>query len=82
MMPLLCMLCALSELGLEVTQGLAHFQAPADFANEAGLSYQALLERDPPVALLAQRLTEIKAEHAKKRLDTAISLMQDCIYCD
>ncbi len=72
---LLCLLSALTEAGLELTQGLADFSDTDDFAKTAADIYENLQKRDPSAGLLAQRLTEIKAEHARKRLLAAMEQM-------
>ena len=72
---LLCMLVALSETGMELTQGLTDFPTPTDFARFAADINENLQKLTPSAAFLAQKLTEIKPEHALKRLDAATKQM-------
>ena len=76
--PLLCMLCAMLELGMEQAQGLADL-SPGEFASEAALLCHRLRQQAPPAGLLAQRLTEIKSQHAQKRLSIAMHMMDTCL---
>lgn len=71
----LYLLSALTDLGMEVTQGLVDTADPAALAKIAAESYENLQKRTPSAAFLAQSLTEIKAEHALKRLSAAIQIM-------
>lgn len=75
-LPFLYLLTALCETGLELTQGLADLHSPAEFARSAAERYRELEKRAPSAGLLAQRLTEIKAEHVQKRLRAAILQME------
>ena len=72
---LLYLLRALTEAGMELTQGLGGLSTPRRFAEMAAEIYQDTEKRAPSAALLAQSLTEIKAEHALKRLNAAIAQM-------
>ena len=72
---LLYLLRSLAEAGMELTQGLGGLSTPRHFAELATEIYQDLEKRAPSAPLLAQALTEIKAEHALKRLDAAITQM-------
>lgn len=80
-LPLLCLLAALTDLGMELTQGLCHFSTPLDFADAVGERYAQLMRATPSAPLLAQHLTEIKAEHALKRLKSAVCMMDSCTNC-
>ena len=71
-LPLLCLLVALSETGMEKSQSLRELSDPDAFADCAAELYELLLAQSPSIPYLAQKLTEIKAEHALKRLKTAI----------
>lgn len=75
-LPLLCMLVALSEIGMEKSQALQDLSDPDRFADCAAAVYEQLLAQSPSLPYLAQKLTEIKAEHALKRLKTAILSME------
>ena len=75
-LPLLHLLTALSQIGMEAAQGLGDFPNKADFANAAGEELSYLEQQNAPAHLLAHALTEIKAEHALKRLITAIRYME------
>ena len=75
-LPFLYLLTALCDAGMELTQGLAALHIPEDFAKAAAAYYGELEKRAPSAGLLAQGLTEIKAEHAQKRLRAAISQME------
>ena len=72
---LLYLLSALTDLGMEVTQGLVGTTDPEALVKIAAETYENLQKRAPSTAFLAQELTEIKAEHALKRLDAAIRIM-------
>ena len=72
---LLYLLSALTDLGMEVTQGLVDTTDPEALVKIAAETYENLQKRAPSTAFLAQELTEIKAEHALKRLDAAIRIM-------
>ena len=72
---LLYLLSALTDLGMEVTQGLVDTTDPEALVKIAAETYENLQKRTPSTAFLAQELTEIKAEHALKRLDAAIRIM-------
>ena len=71
-LPLLCLLVALSDTGMEKSQGLGELHTPEAFADSAAALYELLSDSRPSVPYLAQKLTEIKAEHALKRLRIAI----------
>lgn len=75
-LPLLYLLTALCDTGMELTQGLADLRSPTDFAKAVAADYEKLEKRAPSAGLLAQGLTEIKAEHAQKRLRAAILKME------
>lgn len=71
-LPLLCLLAALSDTGMEKSQGLGDLHTPEKFADSAAALYEQLMNAAPAASYLAQKLTEIKAEHALKRLRLAI----------
>ncbi|MBE6691128.1 MAG: hypothetical protein E7590_07615 [Ruminococcaceae bacterium] len=73
---LLCLLSALSDIGMEKTQHLRDLSDPAVFADCVAALYEELMAIRPDPPYLAQKLTEIKAEHALKRLRTAILTME------
>lgn len=73
--PLLCLLSALSKTGMELVQHLADFPSPTAFAVAAGEQFALLSAKNPPAAHLARELTEIKAEHALRRLTAAIRML-------
>lgn len=75
-LPFLQLLTALSQIGMEAAQGLGDFAGRESFANAAGEELAALSRRNAPTYVLAHSLTEIKAEHALKRLATAIRYME------
>ena len=79
-LPLLCLLVALCEIGMEKSQALQELDDPERFADCAAELYELLLAQSPPTPYLAQKLTEIKAEHALKRLRIAI-LSIEANYC-
>jgi len=72
----LCMLAALSDTGMEKSQGLGNLQEPERFADAAAALFGELSGCAPAISYLAQKLTEIKAEHALKRLRIAILAME------
>lgn len=71
----LYLLFSLTELGMEITQGLVATDSPESLARIAAETYRDLQKRAPSAAFLAQSLTEIKAEHALKRLTAAMRIM-------
>lgn len=71
----LYLLFSLTELGMEITQGLVATDSPESLARIAAETYRDLQKRAPSAAFLAQSLTEIKAEHALKRLSAAMRIM-------
>ena len=73
---LLNLLTALSQIGMEAAQGLGDFSDKIAFANAAGAELAFLECQAAPAHLLAHSLTEIKAEHALKRLVTAMRYME------
>ena len=75
-LPFLHLLSALSQMGMEASQGLADFPDRHAFADAAGEELAALERQNAPAYLLAHALTEIKAEHALKRLATAMRYME------
>ena len=75
-LPLLRLLTALSQIGMEASQGLGDFPDKEAFANAAGQELARLEQQNAPAYLLSHSLTEIKAEHALKRLMTAIQYME------
>ena len=75
-LPFLQLLVALSQIGMEASQGLGDFADRDAFANAVGEELEALSRRNAPAYVLAHSLTEIKAEHALKRLSTAIRYME------
>ena len=75
-LPLLRLLVALSQIGMEAAQGLGDFPDRAAFASAAGEEFARLERMAAPAHQLAHTLTEIKAEHALKRLGTAITYME------
>lgn len=75
-LPFLRLLTALSEIGMEASQGLGDFPDKAAFADAAGERFHLLSCGEPSAPILAHTLTEIKAEHALKRLATAIQMME------
>lgn len=76
-LPLLRLLAALSQIGMEASQGLGSFSDKVSFANAAGEELAALERQGAPAYTLAHTLTEIKAEHALKRLATALRYMEE-----
>ena len=75
-LPLLLLLCALSQIGMEAVQHLAIFPDKAAFAKAAAEELEALERQNIPSYVLAHTLTEIKAEHALRRLTAAIKYME------
>ena len=75
-LPFLRLLAALSQVGMEAGQGLGSFPDREAFANAAGQELARLEQQNAPAYLLSHSLTEIKAEHALKRLMTAIQYME------
>lgn len=75
-LPFLHLLVALCEIGMEASQGLGDFPDREAFAKAAGERFAQLSNANMPAVVLAHTLTEIKAEHALKRLVTAIQHME------
>ena len=76
---LLYLLTALCEVGRDLTLYPEDFASCFEFADAVSTEYDRLTLRNPSAALLAQQLTEIKAEHAHKRLLCAVDMMKKCI---
>lgn len=75
-LPFLHLLTALAEIGMEVSQGLGDFPSKAAFAEAAGERLALLSRGGLSAPVLAHSFTEIKAEHALKRLVSAIQMME------
>ena len=72
---LLHLLISLYDIGMELTQGLGDFPDKVTFAEAAARRYEALCRGTLDAPILAHLLTEIKAEHALKRLLAAMQMM-------
>ncbi|MBQ8356485.1 MAG: hypothetical protein IJX39_01595 [Clostridia bacterium] len=76
---LLCLLVALCDAGMELVLALSPISSPTAFAEMASDIFDRLEQERQPSPRMAQKLTEIKAEHAVRRLNAAITQMNQCI---
>ena len=76
---LLYLLTALCNVGADLILYPEDFASCFEFADAVATEYTRLSQRTPAATRLAQQLTEIKAEHAHKRLSRAVDMMKKCI---
>ena len=73
---LLCLLFALLRVGADLSLGLADFGDATSFFEACAEEYARCEVRYTDAAYLARELTTPKAEHQKKRLATALRVME------
>ena len=76
---LLYLLTALCEVGMDLVLYPEDFASCYEFADAVSTEYTRLAAQQPSAPRLAQKLTEIKAEHAHKRLSKAAEMLKKCI---
>lgn len=76
---LLYLLTALCEVGMDLVLYPEDFGSCFEFADAVSTEYGRLAAQNPAPPRLAQKLTEIKAEHAHKRLSKAVEMMKKCL---
>jgi hypothetical protein len=76
---LLYLLTALCEVGMDLVLYPEDFASCYEFADAVSTEYTRLAAQQPSAPRLAQKLTEIKAEHAYKRLSKAAEMMKKCL---
>ena len=76
---LLYLLSALSEVGRDLILYPEDFASCFEFADAVSTEYARMTAQRPGAPRLAQQLTEIKAEHAHKRLSKAAEMLKKCL---
>ena len=76
---LLYLLTALCEVGTDLILYPEDFASCFEFAAAVSTEYVRLSVQQPSAPRLAQKLTEIKAEHAHKRLSKAAEMLKKCL---